>query len=151
MKGCLPALRPSTPHIPLAVLISTHMHPPTQSLPYPPCPPARPPAPPPCSKEWGRLRRRLRVEFARNDANVRDREKARRAAAEPSRTLFVAGFDPRSIRTRDIEKAFEPYGRLAVSCCCGGGGGALAGWLGVGGVGGLAGWLGGQAGKSAGG
>ncbi|KAL4429013.1 hypothetical protein ABPG77_006052 [Micractinium sp. CCAP 211/92] len=63
-------------------------------------------------REWGRLRRRLRVEFARNDANVRDREKARKASAEPNRTLFVAGFDPRSIRTRDIEKAFEEFGRL---------------------------------------
>ncbi|KAI3431467.1 hypothetical protein D9Q98_004519 [Chlorella vulgaris] len=64
-------------------------------------------------KEWGRLRRRLRVEFAKNDANVREREKARRNSAEPNRTLFVAGFDPRGVRTRDLEKAFEEFGRLA--------------------------------------
>ncbi|EFN53940.1 hypothetical protein CHLNCDRAFT_25380 [Chlorella variabilis] len=63
-------------------------------------------------REWGRLRRRLRVEFAKNDANVREREKARRNSADPNRTLFVAGFDPRGIRTRDIEKAFEEFGRL---------------------------------------
>ncbi|PRW39211.1 serine arginine-rich splicing factor RS40-like isoform X1 isoform A [Chlorella sorokiniana] len=63
-------------------------------------------------REWGRLRRRLRVEFAKNDANVRERERSRRSGAEPNRTLFVAGFDPRSIRTRDIERAFEEFGRL---------------------------------------
>lgn len=40
---------------------------------------------------------------------------ARRSTAEPNRTLFVAGFDPRSIRTRDIERAFEEFGRLVVS------------------------------------
>lgn len=40
---------------------------------------------------------------------------ARRNAAEPNRTLFVAGFDPRGIRTRDVEKAFEEFGRLVVS------------------------------------
>lgn len=188
-------------------------------------------AAPRCSREWGDRRRRLRVEFARNDANVRDREKvrldvaarargssatvaawgvpaappvcvvmfvgtkvdgrrrslpaltplpcgstprhvqpqqvpvcvmpakrnrpapwsptppshacmhvcqthrpaaalppaplpaplpaaslqARRDAANPSKTLFVAGFDPRTIRTRDIEKAFEEFGRIVVS------------------------------------
>jgi hypothetical protein len=45
---------------------------------------------------------------------VREREKARRNSAEPNRTLFVAGFDPRGVRTRDLEKAFEEFGRLAV-------------------------------------
>lgn len=29
----------------------------------------------PCRREWGRLRRRLRAEFAKNDGNVREREK----------------------------------------------------------------------------
>ena len=82
------------------------------------CPPLLPCLPPTCRREWGRMRRRLRVEFAKNDANVREREKARRAAADPNRTLFVAGFDPRGVRTRDIEQAFEAYGRLVVSFCC---------------------------------
>lgn len=64
-------------------------------------------------REWGRLGRRLRVEFAKNDANVRAREAARRKAADPNTTLFVAGFD-RTIRETDLEKAFEGFGRLKV-------------------------------------
>lgn len=72
------------------------------------------PALPSRSREWGRLRRRLRVEFAKNDSNVREREKARRDAAIPNKTLFVAGFDPRTIRTRDLEEAFERHGKLRV-------------------------------------
>ena len=60
------------------------------------------------------MRRRLRVEFAKNDHNVRKREESRRMSAAPNTTLFVAGFDPRTIRTRDVERAFEPYGRLKV-------------------------------------
>eukprot|EP00887_Chlorella_sp_A99_P002259 scaffold10.g2259.t1 len=71
-------------------------------------------------REWGRQRRRLRVEFAKNDANVREREKARRESAQPNKTLFVAGFDPRSIRTRDMEEAFERFGKLRVSAGSGG-------------------------------
>ena len=67
-----------------------------------------------CSRDWGRQGRRLRVEFAKNDANVRKREEARRAAAEPNKTLFVAGFDPRTTRSSDVEKAFDGYGRLKV-------------------------------------
>ncbi|GAB4814071.1 hypothetical protein N2152v2_001117 [Parachlorella kessleri] len=63
-------------------------------------------------REWGRLRRRLRVEFAKNDANVRTREETRRKNAEPNKTLFVAGFDPRGTRSRDIERAFEAFGRM---------------------------------------
>jgi hypothetical protein len=86
--------------------------------PPPACLTLRPsPALPPRSREWGRQGRRLRVEFAKNDANVRAREGARRAAAEPNKTLFVAGFDPRTTRTRDVEKAFEGFGRLKVSAC----------------------------------
>ena len=64
--------------------------------------------------EWGRQNRRLRVEFAKNDANVRAREAARRSAADPNTTLFVAGFDARSTREADLEKSFEPFGRLKV-------------------------------------
>lgn len=52
------------------------------------------------------------MEFAKNDANVRAREETRRRNAEPNRTLFVAGFDPRGTRTRDVERAFEVYGRM---------------------------------------
>ena len=66
------------------------------------------------SREWGPRGRKLRVEFAKNDANVRARETARRDAADPNTTLFVAGFDPRATRTKDLEKAFEGFGRMKV-------------------------------------
>lgn len=49
-----------------------------------------------------------------NDANVRAREEQRRKTAEPNKTLFVAGFEPRSTRPRDVERAFEAFGRLRV-------------------------------------
>lgn len=58
------------------------------------------------------MARRLRVEFAKNDANVRAREADRRSTAEPNNTLFVAGFDPRATRSRDLERAFEGFGTL---------------------------------------
>lgn len=63
-------------------------------------------------RPWGRRERSLRVEFAKNDANVRQRERARRQAAEPNTSLFVAGFDPRGTRQQDLENAFEVFGRL---------------------------------------
>ncbi|KDD77172.1 hypothetical protein H632_c4p2 [Helicosporidium sp. ATCC 50920] len=63
-------------------------------------------------REWGTQKRRLRAELARGDTNVRQRESMRREAAAPSRTLFVAGYDPRHIRPRDLEQAFEPFGRV---------------------------------------
>ncbi|KAL6784039.1 SRS10 [Auxenochlorella protothecoides x Auxenochlorella symbiontica] len=63
-------------------------------------------------REWGRMRRRLRAEFSKTDVNVKVREERRREAAIPNTTLFVAGFDPRTIRTRDLERAFEPFGRV---------------------------------------
>jgi hypothetical protein len=69
-------------------------------------------------REWGRLGRRLRVEFAKNDANVRAREAKRRSGADPNNTLFVAGFDPRGTRAEELEKVFEEFGRLKVSMKC---------------------------------
>lgn len=60
------------------------------------------------------MRRRLRAEFSKTDVNVKVREERRREAAIPNTTLFVAGFDPRTIRTRDLERAFEPFGRVKV-------------------------------------
>lgn len=67
-----------------------------------------------CRREWGRRRRRLRVELAKNDSNVRAREEKRREIAKPSRTLFVAGFDPRTTRSIDMERIFEKFGRVKV-------------------------------------
>jgi arginine/serine-rich splicing factor 4/5/6 len=52
--------------------------------------------------------------MAKNDGKVRERQEKRRdaAASEPNKTLFVAGFHSRDTRTRDLEKAFEEFGRL---------------------------------------
>lgn len=46
-----------------------------------------------------------------------------------NQTLFVAGFDPRSIRTRDLEELFERVGKLRVSYCWQSGEEARAGGL----------------------
>ena len=43
---------------------------------------------------------------------MRIREAARREAAAPNVTLFVAGFDPRGTRPEDLERPFEKVGRL---------------------------------------
>lgn len=42
-------------------------------------------------------------------------ESSRKPAAntKPSKTLFVINFDPVHTRTRDIERYFEPYGRIS--------------------------------------
>lgn len=31
----------------------------------------------------------------------------------PSKTLFVINFDPMDTRTRDLERHFEPYGKIS--------------------------------------
>ncbi|CAI5463548.1 unnamed protein product [Closterium sp. Yama58-4] len=61
--------------------------------------------------EFGRQRRRLRVEWARGEGPVKQREVERRNS-RPSKTLFVVNFDPINTRTRDLERHFEPYGKL---------------------------------------
>ncbi|CAI7841230.1 unnamed protein product, partial [Closterium sp. NIES-53] len=61
--------------------------------------------------EFGRQRRRLRVEWARGEGPVKQREVERRNS-KPSKTLFVVNFDPINTRTRDLERHFEPYGKL---------------------------------------
>lgn len=61
--------------------------------------------------EFGRQRRRLRVEWARNDGPGKFRGSEKRAAG-PTKTLFVVNFDPINTRTRDLERHFEPYGKL---------------------------------------
>eukprot|EP00897_Mesotaenium_endlicherianum_P004539 jgi/Mesen1/4112/ME000216S03373 len=65
--------------------------------------------------EFGRQRRRLVVEWAKQvDGAIKRREDERRnqTRARPSKTLFVVNFDPIRTRNRDLEKLFEPYGRL---------------------------------------
>eukprot|EP00252_Welwitschia_mirabilis_P015006 TRINITY_DN3310_c0_g1_i2.p1 TRINITY_DN3310_c0_g1~~TRINITY_DN3310_c0_g1_i2.p1 ORF type:complete len:252 (-),score=45.71 TRINITY_DN3310_c0_g1_i2:305-1060(-) len=65
--------------------------------------------------EFGRQRRRLCVEWTKHpERGSRRSDGGRRAGGslKPTKTLFVINFDPYSTRVRDIERHFEPYGRL---------------------------------------
>ncbi|KAL4520850.1 hypothetical protein Ndes2526B_g00039 [Nannochloris sp. 'desiccata'] len=64
------------------------------------------------NREWGSQQRRLKVEYAKDDAKVRTEQAKRRADAVPNETLFVAGFDPRNVTTERLEKSFEGFGKL---------------------------------------
>lgn len=67
------------------------------------------------NREFGRQKRRLCVEWAKQgDGPVRRREERRRNASDlkPAKTLFVINFDPISTSVRDLETHFEPYGKL---------------------------------------
>ncbi|XP_010544863.1 PREDICTED: serine/arginine-rich splicing factor RS31 isoform X2 [Tarenaya hassleriana] len=60
---------------------------------------------------FGYERRRLSVEWAKGE---RGRPRDGRAAVNqrPTKTLFVINFDPVRTRERDIERHFEPYGKV---------------------------------------
>lgn len=59
---------------------------------------------------FGYDKRRLSVEWARGErGRHRDGSKANQ---KPTKTLFVINFDPIRTRVRDIERHFEPYGKL---------------------------------------
>ncbi|XP_061372852.1 serine/arginine-rich splicing factor RS31-like [Gastrolobium bilobum] len=59
---------------------------------------------------FGYEKRRLSVEWARGErGRNRDGSKANQ---KPTKTLFVINFDPIRTRVRDIERHFEPYGKL---------------------------------------
>nr|CAB3502239.1 unnamed protein product [Digitaria exilis] len=61
---------------------------------------------------FGYSRRRLSVEWSRQVEPVpRSRERPT-GDVKPTRTLFVINFDPIRTKTRDIEKHFEPYGKI---------------------------------------
>lgn len=62
--------------------------------------------------EFGYRRRRLRVEWAKGDGDVKRREDGRRRNQLPTTTLFVVNFDPVRTSERDLEKLFEEFGRL---------------------------------------
>lgn len=65
--------------------------------------------------EYGRKGRRLRVEWTKQERGVRrpaERPKRSSANARPSKTLFVINFDTYQTRTRDLERHFEPYGKI---------------------------------------
>ncbi|XP_042506608.1 serine/arginine-rich splicing factor RS31-like [Macadamia integrifolia] len=64
---------------------------------------------------FGYSKRRLSVEWARNGerGGSRHREGSRSMANQkPTKTLFVINFDPERTRIRDIERHFEPYGKV---------------------------------------
>ncbi|XP_023539917.1 serine/arginine-rich splicing factor RS31-like isoform X1 [Cucurbita pepo subsp. pepo] len=61
---------------------------------------------------FGHDRRRLSVEWARGErGRHRDGSKSM-ANQRPTKTLFVINFDPIHTRVRDIERHFEPYGKV---------------------------------------
>ncbi|XP_029126463.1 serine/arginine-rich splicing factor RS40 isoform X2 [Cajanus cajan] len=64
--------------------------------------------------EFGRKGRRLRVEWTKHERGVRRPAGSRRSSANgrPSKTLFVINFDTYHTRTRDLERHFEPYGKI---------------------------------------
>jgi len=63
--------------------------------------------------EFGRKGRQLRVEWTKQDRGIRRPGDSKGSAnKKPSKTLFVINFDPNDTRTRDLEKHFEPYGRI---------------------------------------
>ncbi|XP_062218023.1 serine/arginine-rich splicing factor RS41-like isoform X2 [Phragmites australis] len=65
--------------------------------------------------EFGRKGRRIRVEWTKEDRSAGRRGGSRRSPnnARPTKTLFVINFDPMNTRTKDLERHFEKYGRIA--------------------------------------
>ncbi|XP_057497113.1 serine/arginine-rich splicing factor RS41-like isoform X3 [Actinidia eriantha] len=65
--------------------------------------------------EFGRKGRRIRVEWTKQEHAIRRPDSSRRSSANtrPSKTLFVINFDPVHTRTRDLERHFEPYGKIS--------------------------------------
>ncbi|XP_058769761.1 serine/arginine-rich splicing factor RS40-like isoform X2 [Vicia villosa] len=65
--------------------------------------------------EFGRKGRRLRVEWTKQERGIRrpaERPKRSSRDGRPSKTLFVINFDTNHTRTRDLERHFEPYGKI---------------------------------------
>ncbi|XP_041029090.1 serine/arginine-rich splicing factor RS31 [Juglans microcarpa x Juglans regia] len=64
------------------------------------------------NRPFGFDRRRLSVEWARGERG-RPRDGSRSVANQrPTKTLFIINFDPIRTTVRDIERHFEPYGRI---------------------------------------
>ncbi|KAG0460706.1 hypothetical protein HPP92_021003 [Vanilla planifolia] len=61
---------------------------------------------------FGYSKRRLSVEWSRGDRGRYRDDSRGMANARPTKTLFVINFDPLTTRTRDIERHFEPYGKV---------------------------------------
>uniref|UniRef100_A0ACD5V8N8 Uncharacterized protein n=1 Tax=Avena sativa TaxID=4498 RepID=A0ACD5V8N8_AVESA len=65
--------------------------------------------------DFGRKGRRLRVEWTKEDRSGGRKGNGKRSpsSAKPTKTLFVINFDPINTRTRDLEKHFDQYGKIA--------------------------------------
>ncbi|XP_076955726.1 serine/arginine-rich splicing factor RS31-like [Bidens hawaiensis] len=64
------------------------------------------------NSSFGYDRRRLSVEWARGERN-RNRDGSKSVANQrPTKTLFIINFDPVRTRVHDIERHFEPYGKV---------------------------------------
>ncbi|CAA6656310.1 unnamed protein product [Spirodela intermedia] len=65
--------------------------------------------------EFGRQGRRLRVEWTKQERGGRRSGSSRRSSSSvrPSKTLFVINFDPINTRSRDLERHFDPYGKIS--------------------------------------
>ncbi|CBI31839.3 unnamed protein product, partial [Vitis vinifera] len=63
---------------------------------------------------FGRKGRRLRVEWTKQERGIRRPSGSRRSSTNlrPAKTLFVINFDPYNTRTRDLERHFDPYGKI---------------------------------------
>ncbi|VAI42495.1 unnamed protein product [Triticum turgidum subsp. durum] len=65
--------------------------------------------------DFGRKGRRLRVEWTKEDRSGGRKGNGKRSpsSVKPTKTLFVINFDPINTRTRDLEKHFDLYGKIA--------------------------------------
>ncbi|XP_066388906.1 serine/arginine-rich splicing factor RS31-like [Miscanthus floridulus] len=62
---------------------------------------------------FGYDRRRLSVEWSRQVEPVPKSRDRPTGDVKPTRTLFVINFDPMRTKIQDIERHFEPYGKIA--------------------------------------
>ncbi|KAL3645271.1 hypothetical protein CASFOL_010451 [Castilleja foliolosa] len=64
--------------------------------------------------DFGRTGRRLRVEWTKQERPSRRPDISRRPSSNsrPSKTLFVINFDPYNTKSRDLERHFDPYGKI---------------------------------------
>ncbi|GJN30078.1 hypothetical protein PR202_gb18356 [Eleusine coracana subsp. coracana] len=62
---------------------------------------------------FGYNRRRLSVEWSRQVEPVSRSRDRPTGDVKPTRTLFVINFDPMRTKPEDIERHFEPYGKIA--------------------------------------
>ncbi|KQK24009.1 serine/arginine-rich splicing factor RS31 [Brachypodium distachyon] len=63
--------------------------------------------------DFGYNRRRLSVEWSRQVEPVPKNRDRPTGDAKPTRTLFVINFDPLRTKIQDIERHFEPYGKIS--------------------------------------